>query len=509
MQRVTPEQRIKRAQSKCEFLDSFFGFEDVIEPPDWLPECDRLLPFIEHFWHILEPGRKFIPGYPVEAICAHLEAVTAGEITKLIINVPPGCMKSLTCNVFWPAWEWGAKDMPWLRYLAFSYSEKLTIRDNVKCRRLIQSDLYQQCYGDRVQIVGDQSAKEKFETTQTGFKIASSVKGTGTGERADRLLLDDPNNVKDAESEAVIESTLQFFTEVLPTRINEAGVSATVVIQQRTNERDVSGYAIAKELGYEVFCLPMEYQRDHPIKTTTTIAPDPRTEDGDLLWPARYSRDYLENDLKPTLRAWGGEYAVAGQLQQRPAPREGGMFQRKDFQIVDSAPELLVKTVRGWDLASTDATNAAFTAGVKMGKDKEGRIFILDVVRGQWSPFVRDTNMKSCAESDRCWQSIPQDPGQAGKSQKADFARLLHGHKLRFSPESGDKVTRAKPFSSQCEAGNVFVVRGNWNDAYINECCGFPRGQFKDQVDASSRAYMELIGHRVGVPGKPTVVQMG
>jgi predicted phage terminase large subunit-like protein len=232
-----------------------------------------------------------------------------------------------------------------------------------------------------------------------------------------------------------------------------------------------------------------------------------------LLCPERFSREYLENDFKPTLRSWGGEYAIAGQLAQRPQPRGGGMFQRSDFQIIElsEVPEG-GETVRGWDLAATKDGRAAYTAGVKMKKGPRGGIYILDVRRDRLSPLAVEKLIKDCADSDgpNVLQSLPQDPGQAGKAQKAAYASgALAGANFRFSPESGSKEDRARPFAAQCEARNVFLVRANWNEPFITECTSFPTGAFKDQVDGASRAYGELVSvKRRGGAGKPVAIPL-
>lgn len=519
---------------------------------------ERLTSFIEYTWPVLEPGRKFVPGWSVDAICEHLEAVTRGEIRRLLINVPPGCMKSLTTDVFWPAWEWGPQNMPTTRYVSASYSEALTTRDNRKCRTLVQSAPYQKAWGDRFRISGDQNAKVRYENDQTGFKLATSVGGLGTGERGDRFIIDDPHNIKEAESEAVREAALQWFTEVVPTRVNDPEKSAIIVIMQRVHERDVSGLILREELGYEHLCLPMEYEARHrcftPVKRADRptervsrvmreedavpwwITPeqleeertkekpelldyepdwveltcqDRREEEGELLWPGRFTRRHLEADLKPSLRAWGGSYAAAGQLQQRPAPRGGGMFQRDDFNFLDSAPANLVRIVRGWDLAATKDAGA-FTVGVKMALDDEGRVIILDVRRKQASPGQVEIMYRSAAEADGhvCIPAFPQDPGQAGKAQKAAIAGKLHGYKVHFSPETGSKEDRARPLAAQSEAGNLYLVRAPWNDVFMNELCLFPNGRYADQADASSRAYMRLIMKKPKKIGKgPQIVE--
>jgi hypothetical protein len=166
-----------------------------------------LLEFVRYFWHTLEPKtRPLVEGWPLEAICIHLEAVTFGDITRLLVNVPPGFMKSLLTDVFWPAWEWGPMNMPHMRYVAFSYSDTITTRDNNKMVRLVSSPSYRQLWGDRFTMT--KTGERRIENNMTGFKLATSVGGVGTGERGDRVILDDPHNVVKAESALEREKTV-------------------------------------------------------------------------------------------------------------------------------------------------------------------------------------------------------------------------------------------------------------------------------------------------------------
>lgn len=463
---------------------------------------DSLLEFIKQGWHTLEPGTEFVSGWAVEAICEHLEAVTKGEIRRLLINVPPGCTKSMTTNVFWPAWEWGPRNMPHLRYINAAYGQDLSIRDNLRCRDIMQSDWYRKWWGDlgsnqQFAFKSDQNAKIRYENDKAGWRYASSVGGALTGYRGDRIILDDPHSVQSGESEADRENTLRWFSETLPTRLNKLDESAIVVIMQRIHERDVSGLIVGslEDLGYEHLCLPMEFEPDHPHLSTRFK--DPRQNLGDLLWPERFSQRAVD-ELKEAFRSWGGSYAEAGQLQQRPVPRGGGMFQKDDFQFLDKAPDKFDNIVRGWDFAASRDGHGAYTVGVKMMALPNGDIVVLDVVRGRWSPGQVKTQVLKCADEDGPWteQSMPQDPGQAGVAQMQDMAKMLHGYDFHFSPESGAKEDRARPLAAQCEARNVYLVKARWNEAFVSELCMFPNGAFKDQADAASRAYHRLIAKR-------------
>ena len=454
-----------------------------------------LYQFVKLMWPVLEPGTTFLEGWVMEEVCRHLEAVTDGKVNRLLINVPPGFCKSLITDVFWPAWEWGPKKMPHLRYVCAAYSEQLTLRDNRKCLSLLQSPEYQALWGDRFDLDKNEQSKHKFANMSTGFKLATAVGGSATGERGDRVIIDDPHNVKDSESEARRNEALHWFTEVMPSRVNSES-SAIVIIMQRVHEEDVSGLIIEQELGYEHLCISMEYEEDHPFKSKTCLNfVDPRTVDGELAWPELYPKSRIDRDKK-VMSAWGGNFAIAGQFQQRPAPRGGGMFQEKDFLYVDLKDVPATgHVVRGWDLAATKDGRAAWTVGMRIRRTSDGNLYVEDIVRLRGTPSEVDAAILKAAQNDglNTTQDLPQDPGAAGKHVKAALARLLEGYTFHITTESGSKEDRARPLASQCEAGKIHLVRAPWNRTFLAEACVFPAGRYKDQIDAASRAYARLL----------------
>lgn len=438
--------------------------------------------FVRAAWHVLEPSSELKWGWSLDAICQHLEAVTKGDIKRLLINVPPGCMKSLLAGVLWPAWEWGPQGRPGLRYLGTAHKQDLGVRDNLKCRRLIQSEWYQARWP--MKLTGDQNAKTKFENDHTGFREAMAFTSM-TGSRGDRIILDDPLSVDHANSDADLRAAELTFTEALPTRVNNDD-SAIVVIMQRLHEKDTSGIILKRDLGYVHLCLPMRFEAERKCVTSIGFE-DPRTYDGELLFPERFP-EVTVSSLEKTM----GSYAAAGQLQQRPAPREGGMFKRAWFPVVRAIPAG-TRFVRGWDLAATEGAGD-WTVGVKIGRQKNGRFLIANVARDRKSAAGVERLLINTASQDgyECTISIPQDPGQAGKAQTSYLVQQLAGYTVKTSTESGDKVTRAGPLAAQAEAGNVDILEGDWNDAFFEEITIFPNGT-KDQTDAASRAFNELV----------------
>ncbi len=435
-------------------------------------------------WSILE-AVPFLDNWHIGALCEHLQAVTRGEIPKLLVNIPPGCSKSLLVSVFWPMWEW-AKD-PSLRWFCASYDQRLSTRDSVRCRVLLSSDWYQAHWGDKVRLKGDQNQKTYYETDRGGYRLATSIGGHGTGEHPDRIVCDDANDVQGSESEAERLSVHEWWDLTMTTR----GVSRAarrVIIQQRTHELDLSGHVLDQG-GYVHLCLPMRYEVGR-MATTPLGWNDPRTEEGKLLAPRQFSEETVRG-LERSL----GAYGTAGQLQQRPAPREGGMFKREWFEVVAALPAK-VQRVRYWDKAGT-AGGGDYTVGVLMAKDTDGLFYVEDVVRGQWSAGQRNPIIKQTAQLDRQRYGhlktfLEREGGSGGKESGEISVRDLAGYAVETEQVTGTKEARAEPFANQCEAHNVKLLAADWNKEYLDELTVFPNGKHDDMVDASSGAFNKL-----------------
>lgn len=239
------------------------SYRRLLARPSLLAEIEqelatrRLGEFIRQAWPVVEPATAFVPGWHLDAISDHLQAVSRGHIRNLLINMPPRHMKSLAVAVFWPAWEWIR--WPERRWLFSSYALSLSIRDSVKCRRLIQSSWYRFRWGHRFQLTGDQNAKERFENNRTGYRLATSVGGAATGEGGHRVICDDPHNVNEAESDTVRQGVIDWWDQVMSTRLDDLRTGAKVIVMQRVHERDLSGHVLAQG-GYEHLCLPAEFE---------------------------------------------------------------------------------------------------------------------------------------------------------------------------------------------------------------------------------------------------------
>lgn len=525
--RINDESRRRRALAENKTI------QQVLE--ESRERCKTLSGFMREAWHVLEPANAFVHGWHLDAISEHLEAVSNGQILRLLINEPPGMMKSLEVGVLWPTWEWGPRNQPHLRTLATSYKESLAKRDNIKARRLVKSDWFQQRWGHQFELMADQDSTVKFENDKTGFR-AAMVFSSLTGDRGDRVVIDDPLSVDQAKSDASRQSAEDTFLEAIPNRMVDPKTSVIVMIMQRLHEKDPSGIGLAKDLGYVHLMLPMEFERERCCYTVlqpkhfdagppivarydgerqvwypegrpvpeprreyvaraavqTVYRQDKRTREGELLFPERFSKEVVERDKVPL-----GPYGTAGQNQQRPAPRGGGMFKRAWFGIVLAAPEG-TKWARGWDLAATDDPNAAYTAGVKLGRGPDKILYVAHVVREHLEgadvrKLIYNTATQDGAD---CHIGLPKDPAQAGKVQAADYVAMLQGFRAYAEPQTGSKETRAEPIQAQSHAGNVKLVRGVWNEAFIEEAETFPNGAFKDQIDALATAYARLLARK-------------
>lgn len=500
------------------------GFRD--ENGNW--QCG-LFAFVKYFWDVLEPETELETAWPLEAMCEHLEAVTYGEVMQLLMNVPPGFMKSLLTDVFWPAWEWGPMNMAHLRYVAFSYASTLTERDNDRFGTLISSEKYQIMWGERVHVVA--RGQKKVSNTKMGWKFASSVGGVGTGERGDRVILDDPHNVKEAESDAVRKETVRWFRESMTSRHNNPKKPVVVIIMQRVHEEDVSGAILDLELDYCHLKIPMEYDADYQFNDDGSLRSnalgwidprynkdDPDDADGTLAWPGRWGPDEVAA-LKHTL----GPYAYAGQYQQAPAPRGGGIFQRDWWQLWESPDgkfPVFEYVLASLDSAFTDKEQndpSGFTVwGVFLDDLGRRRIMLVHAWRRHLAfsgPRI-DQKPKESAEAYRrrtmpTWGLIEHvcDTCRRFKADKllieAKASGISAAQELRnryaledwsiqLCQVSGDKVARALACQATFSQLMVYAPSRDWADSVISEMAVFPNGRYKDLTDSATQAISYL-----------------
>jgi hypothetical protein len=398
---------------------------------------DSLADFIKAAWRHANEPQTFQCNWHIDCVCDHLMAVARREIKgpgPLIFTMPPRHMKSRGVNVFFPAWIWaqdpdphrdghgltvrpGTLMGPGVKFAHLSYVQRLSTEHSVGCQYLIDSDWYQRRWGHRVQLHYKQAAQ--FDNFAGGNRRAmtfSSITGFG----ADVIAIDDAHDITNVDSDVIREDTLRVWDEVLPTRLNDPKTGIFIIMMQRSHQRDLIGHILAKEFKGMHVCLPAEFERNHPYVFLNPKWRVPRRTDssngtdggpqlgecwydfrkeGEPLWHGRFGNEVLEG--------WANSltsHAAAGQLQQRPAAREGGLFKRQWFaNLVKAVPWDHLTLVRAWDLASASdqTSDPDYTVGLLMGHDRDFKVFyIIDVIRGRFSPGQREQKILSTAQGD-------------------------------------------------------------------------------------------------------------
>lgn len=450
--------------------------------------CRRsLIDFVEAAWHLHHPRTEFLRSWHHDAICEHLEGVTAGEIQRLIINVPPGCTKSFIVSVYWPAWTW--THSPERQFLCASYSGELSTRDTRRSRTVLQSPWYQRRWGDVFSFSGDQNRKTRFDNDRAGFRIATSVGGSVTGERADVLILDDPHKTEEELSEARRATDLGWLDSTWSTRHNDERTSADVVVMQRLHEEDATGHLLEQWEDVVHLRLPMEYEPEAACVTDTGFG-DPREEPGELLHPERFDRESVAR-LKRRL----GSYGSAGQLQQDPAPTEGGILKKHWWRFHRFEMPEFDQLIQSWDMAFKGTDTSDYVVGQvwgRIGADK----YLLDQVRRQME-FT-----DACRAVVRLTEKWPKATlklveDKANGPAVMSVLKQTVGGLVPYDPGERDKPARYRAVSPQIEAGNVYLPHPDisgyeWVEAFVEECARAPRGSHDDQADAMAQALDRL-----------------
>lgn len=450
-----------------------------------------LATFIRHAWKIVEHDREYVQNWHIDVLCEHLEAVSRRQIRNLIINLPPRHMKSLSVAVFWPAWTWTWK--PSECWLYGSYSPKLSTRDSVKCRRILDSPWYlknwgSKYFGDNKQesiLRPDQNEKMRYENLCSGIRISTSVGGTGTGDGGDIIIVDDPHKVKGVESSVLRHSVIDWWDNEMSTRGNDPLTVCKLVIMQRVHDEDLTGHLLEKaEENWDHLCLPFEHEPKTTVdmKRTTSIGVrDPREKEGELLWKNRYDKKAV-SDLKTSLTV----YQQTGQLQQRPTPKEGTIFKREWFEKRWSTlPDRFDHMLTCWDLTFGESETSAFNVGYCLGL-KRPNILILDEVRMKmditkqlkYIPAFRDKNEDS--------REILIENAANAKAVVGLLKSKIPGVFL-VNP-IGSKEDRAEAVTWLFQGGNILFpedAHAPWVNPAIEEIVSFgPKAKYKDRVDS-------------------------
>lgn len=469
-----------------------------------------LYDFVKQSWHVVEPGIPFVPSWHIQEICEHLEAISSGDILRLLINIPPRHSKSTIVSVMWPMWEW--LTTPEHKFLCASYAGNLSIRDNLKARRLVQSPWYQERWGSLFELSGDQNAKQRFENSKTGYRIATSPGGMATGEGGSRLVLDDPHGAQEAQSDAMRESTLEWFDMVWSTRLNNPKTDAMVVVMQRLHERDISGHILEDIKGWEHICIPAEW--DGKSRRTVLGPYDPRTKKGELICPERFGEKEI-TALKQLL----GSYGTSGQLQQDPVPSTGGLLKTSFFELWPHNERLpqYEYILQSYDCAFTEKTTGDPTACTVWGiftHNKERHCMLLDA----WDEHLSYPDLRTKAVKDwtteyggdnnsgagmptraRRPDRILVEAKASGQSLLQDL-RLARVPAIGYNPGNADKVSRAHQAAPTLELGLLWIPESkrnpgqpvSWAASFLKQLSKFPLAEHDDYVDTFTQAVIYL-----------------
>lgn len=438
----------------------------------------------------IAPGLNLEWNWHLDLIADRLMRLAKGEVSRLLICVPPRSLKSLLCSVIYPAWLMGRNDSE--RLLCISYAQPLAEDFARQCRQLMLSRFYHSAFDTR--LSPDRRAVEQFETTGGGGRITSSVHGTVTGRGGDFIILDDVMKPEEALSETGRKSVLDWMRDTLVSRPNSKRDQRLLVVMQRLHEEDVAGYLMAQG-GWEALVLPaiaVEPEEHH-----FTVAGQPVVvcrEPGEALHSSRESVETLEQ-----LRRDMGNLTFAAQYQQNPLPAEGNLVKRSWFRSYQPTDLIgLEQVIQSWDTGSKTAMNHDFSACTTWGL-KTGKIYLLDVWRGKLE--MPELCRKVIELGDRFNPELVLIEDKASGTALLQALRAQYFHKAVGYEPKGDKLVRFAGVTPTIEGGHVHVPQSApWLDDYLHEACGFPGTRHDDQVDSTSQA-LHWIRERISLGG--------
>lgn len=424
---------------------------------------DRLAYFLRAAWHVIEPSTPLAWGWHLDAICEHLEAVTAGRIKNLLITIPPGCTKSILVAVMWPAWVWATD--PSVRWLFASNESDLATRDSLACRYVLTSDWYRTHFPG-VQLVGDQNVKTWYQTSARGHRQAVTVAAKVTGKKGDVLVTDDPNDAQKVESEADRKAVASWWKDAFFDRVNDFKTGRRVVIGQRTHKSDLIGF-IKESGGFEELMVPEEFEVKRRCRTSIGWC-DPREKEGELLRPDRFGPDQVLEAKKRL-----GTIGYRAKHQQDPQDKEGYRFKAKwfadrlwrydgDFIVLDdgkgSVQRFRPDQRPRWgtaDGAASAKTSADFTAVSAWVTSPRNDLVWVGCRREQLEiPDQPDMLAEEYRKHRMQWCGVEAVLANVALYQHARRTNMVI---RKLDPERQDKLARATPAIVFAESGRVWL----------------------------------------------------
>lgn len=450
----------------------------------------NFISFIRMVFHTVDPGTPYKHNWHIDCIADHLEACRNKEIKRLIINIPPRCLKSMCAAIAWPAWILGHH--PSERIIAASYAQQLANTHSMNTRLVMQSAWYQMVFPD-TKIVRDQNEKSKFITTKRGMRFATSVGGTATGEGGNFIIVDDPLSAKQAASDVERETANNWIPQTLMSRLNDKANGVVVIIMQRLHEEDPTGVLLSRG-GWHHLCLPAVA----PHKTTIPIKLIKKKKvwrEGELLHPKHLTKEYLEEQKREL-----GAYHYSGQYMQDPTPQSGGILQQSWWRKWPENEEMpkMEYLIQVYDTAYEEKEendpSARTTWGVFRYPDQHNQmrfnLLLIEAWEGRLGyPDLKKEILSSYGEYKP--DKIIIEKKSSGISLIQDL-RKAHLPVMPFKPGDASKVFRAHTASIMLERGSVWYADRAWAKKVINQCASFPRGAHDDIVDTCVMAWMWL-----------------
>lgn len=453
--------------------------------------------FFQAAWPYLSPD-ELQPNWHHELLCGKMQKVAEGDIRRMIINCGTGTLKSSIIVEAFPAWVWTRNKAPLsgpqVRFLCMSHAPKLMDQHSLVCRELIESDWYQEWFGDRFKLT--QKSIEHLRNNHLGHRRVSLATSL-TGLDADICLFDDPHELMDGQdSDIKRERVIQAFNGSVERRVRNPNANAIVIGGARTHPYDLPGTKMdnremLEREGYEVVCLPDLYDPKHPF-----VCPeDPRKEKDEPLQPERESKEQI------LVRAdREGDFTFSGQSQQWPTAKAGSLFAEAVWPTVAVYPKDNMVTIRSWDFARTDPTKRKpgsrgvvhYTVGLLYGYHLTDRQhYVLDVIRVQKDEEEVLDLVEAVAKEDggQTHILIEEEKGAAGGHAVHAYRKLvLPGYEVVGWPAS-NPIVDARPVIQEARRGGIWLLEGDWNQAFKREAVDFPMGTFDDQIVALSHAH--------------------
>jgi predicted phage terminase large subunit-like protein len=429
--------------------------------------------FIAKTFSCVDPSTEYLHNWHIDLLADRLEKAACGKITRLIINIPPRSLKSVCISVAWPAWLLG--NDPSAKIMAASYSQILSLKHSLDCRLVMTSPWYKEIFPD-VAIAADQNEKFKFVTTARGFRFATSVGGTATGEGGDFLIVDDPHNPLQAASDVQRQNAIDWFGQTFMTRLNNKKKGVIVVVMQRLHVEDLTGHLLGKGKQWEHLCLPAIA----PKRVTYSFYDQKKIRKaGEFLHKEREGKFEIER-AKEDL----GSYAFAAQYQQSPVLIEGGMVNLDWFCRYNDAPDL-GRIVQSWDTAIKAGRGNDFSVCTTW-KETDTGYYLLDVLSRKMEYPELKRAVLSLAEKFNPDSILIEDKA-SGQSLLQDLRKETKLAVLAIMP-SKDKLSRFAAVTAMIEAGRVWLPNhASWLVDFESEIMGFPSLPHDDIVDSTSQ----------------------